>query len=55
MFFFSCFHVKNNINITIFKICFDDNVLNIFWKHVYKFEMNIMKFEFSKSLINHCN
>jgi len=35
-------------------ICFYDNAINILWKHV-QFEMNLMKFEFSKTLINHCN
>jgi hypothetical protein len=41
--------------LNIFLICFDNNVYNISWKHVQLFEMNLMKFEFSKTLINQCN
>jgi len=31
---FSCFHVKNILILHFLKICFDDNVFNISWKHV---------------------
>jgi hypothetical protein len=34
-------------------IRFDDNVFNIWWKHLQQFEMNLMKFELSKVLIHH--
>jgi len=35
---FSCFCVKNILIFHIFKICFDDNVINILWKHMQWFK-----------------
>ncbi len=54
-FIFHVFVSKIILILHIFKIHFDDNIFNIWWKHVQYFEMNLMKFDISKTSINHCN
>jgi hypothetical protein len=38
-----------------FKICLYDNIHNIWWEFVNKFEISQMNKKYEKTLIKHCN